>query len=68
MKKEVFNLEFKEVSVEYRAVCHSNNKHWKGVWRQSYSEAFNDGDKHRQVNQFHDVRIEESKYSEANIE
>lgn len=71
MEKKEFNLNFNLISIAYRAVCHSKNNHWKGVWRQSYHEAFEDGDKHRyenQGNQFHEIKIEEKKYSEANIE
>jgi hypothetical protein len=68
MKHEDFINKAQIVSKEYRAVCKTNNRHWIGVWRKTYSEAFNDGDKHRQGNPFHEICIIEKVYSEANIE
>ncbi len=72
MKKVDFLKKAKIVSKKYRAECLSNNRHWKGVWRDSYAEAFNDADKHRYApggkNQFHEIIIVEKVYSEAKVE
>jgi hypothetical protein len=72
LTQDDFNLKAVEISKKYRAICYENNRHWKGVWRNSYTEAFNDADLHRYgnhgVNQFHDVKIVEQVYSEASIE
>ncbi len=71
MKYEEFTNKAQAYSKEYRAECHSKNRHWKGVWRKSYVEAFNDGDKHRYGNngnnQYHDIIIIEKVYSKANL-
>lgn len=68
MKQKDFINKAQIVSKEYRAVCNTNNRHWKGAWRKTYSEAFNDSDKHRYGNPFHEISFIERVYSQANIE
>ena len=71
MEQKRFNTKFIEISKKYRAECYSNNRHWKGVWRESYTDACNDGDKHRYGNngnnQFHDINIIELTHSAGKL-
>ena len=71
MRQEEFNRIAHVVAKEYRAVCYTQGRHWLGPWRPSYTEAYNDGDAHRNGfnggGPFHDIRIIESVSLEARI-
>jgi len=69
MKLKTFEKKEKIITKHYRAVCYDKKGHWKEKWRSSYTEAYNDGERHTNSsnNAFHDVRIEKRVYSEAKI-
>jgi hypothetical protein len=45
-------------TVKHRAVCSSNNTHYKGAWRQDYNHAEKDANRHFDGNPLHDVWVE----------
>lgn len=72
MNQDTFLEKLVEIKKEYRAVCYSKNGHWNGNWRQTYSEAFADTERHRNANhghnKYHDVRIMARSYHEASVD
>ena len=71
MNHEEFNEKAVLVKRQWKAVCHSLKEHWQGSWKDSYAEAFEEGDAHRYAgngeNEFHDIRILEKAYKEVSI-
>ncbi|MBG6188050.1 hypothetical protein [Flavobacterium sp. CAN_S2] len=70
MKFEEFKEKITELKRDYRAVCYSKNSHWNGTWRQTYSEAYEDVQKHMNSspgNELHKIKIVERVYSETAI-
>ena len=59
MTEKEFKKNAEVDSKEYKAVCYSENKHWEGDWRKTYSEAYEEGEIHSKEYPFHDVRIDE---------
>ena len=47
MEHTSFLNQAEQVSAVYRAECKSKNSHWKGKWRENYTEAFQDAQRHR---------------------
>ena len=58
MKVEEFNQSKEMVSEQYRAVCESSRRHWKGTWKTEYHEAVADAQNHLKGNELHEVWIE----------
>lgn len=60
MDKAVFEEKATILKEKYKAVCQSQGKHWSGIWRNSYDEAYNDARTHRDSSpshKFHDIKI-----------